>query len=201
MKLKVVQAGDPVLRRASQPLTADEIKSASIRQLIALMRETMRDAPGVGLAAPQIGEAIQLAVIEDRPEYMNGLSSAQLAELQRSPIDFHVIVNPKISILGDSSPEFFEGCLSVTGFAALVRRAAEVRVDCLNEQAEPVTIDAHGWYARILQHEIDHLNGTLYIDRMETRSFTNVENLNRLWKNQTIEEVRSELRLSTKDSR
>ena len=197
MKLKVVQAGDPVLRRASQPLTADEIKSASIQQLIALMRETMRDAPGVGLAAPQVGEPIQLAVIEDRPEYMKGLSSDQLAELQRSPVDFHVIFNPKISVLGDSSLEFFEGCLSVTGFAALVRRAAEVRVDCLNEQAEPVTIDAHGWYARILQHEIDHLNGTLYIDRMETRSFTNVENLNRLWRDQTIEEVRSELRLST----
>jgi peptide deformylase len=127
---------------------------------------------------------------------MKGLSSDQLTELQRSPIDFHVIFNPKISVLGDSPPEFFEGCLSVTGFAALVRRAADVRVEYLNEKAEPVTIDAHGWYARILQHEIDHLNGTLYIDRMETRSFTNVENLNRLWKNHTIEEVRSELRLS-----
>lgn len=193
MKLKIVQAGDPVLRQVSQPLSTDEIKSASISQLIDLMRETMRDTPGVGLAAPQVGAPIQLAVIEDRLEYMKDLSEEQLTERQRSPIDFHVIINPKISIFGESSAEFFEGCLSVAGFAALVRRGANVLVNCLNEQAEPVTIEARGWYARILQHEIDHLNGTLYLDRMETRSFMTGENLNRVWKSRTIQHVRSAL--------
>jgi peptide deformylase len=199
MKLKVVQAGDPVLRQASRPVSADEIKSASMQQLIELMRETMRDSPGVGLAAPQVGESLQLAVIEDRVEYMRDLSPDQLAARQRSPIEFHVIFNPRVSILGDSSAEFFEGCLSVTGYAALVRRSARIRVDCLNEHAEPVTIEAQGWYARILQHEIDHLNGTLYVDRMETRSFTTAENLTRIWKNQAVQKVRSELGLVTEN--
>ncbi|HET6862103.1 MAG TPA: peptide deformylase [Pyrinomonadaceae bacterium] len=196
MKLKIVQAGDPVLRVASRPLTVEEIKSASVQQLIELMRETMRDAPGVGLAAPQIGVGIQLAVIEDREEYQDPASADQLSERHRSPVDFHVIINPTIKISGDSSVEFFEGCLSVAGFAGLVRRGLRVTVNCLNERAEPVTIEAEGWYARILQHEIDHLKGTLYIDRMESRSFTTVENMSRVWNGLTIEQVRTFLNLS-----
>lgn len=196
MKLKIVQAGDPVLRQVSRTLTADEIRSASIQQLIELMKETMRDAPGVGLAAPQIGEPIQLAVIEDRSEYTKGLSADQLTERQRSPVGFHVVINPTISVSAEPSAEFFETCLSLAGFGAVVRRGLNVRVECLNELAEPITIDGCGWYARILQHEIDHLNGTLYIDRMETRSFTTAENFNRTWKNQSIAEVRSGLKLT-----
>src|SRR5262245_61082029 len=141
IKLKIVQTGDPVLRRGTRELSPEEIKSDSIQQLIELMRQTMRAAPGVGLAAPQVGVPLQLAVIEDRPEYMNDYSPAELAERQRKPIDFHVIINPKLSISGDSSVEFFEGCLSVPGFAALVRRGRKVRVECLNERAEPVTIE------------------------------------------------------------
>jgi peptide deformylase len=157
------------------------------------MRDTMRAAPGVGLAAPQIGESIQLAVIEDRVDYIKDISSEQLAERQRSPLDFHVIINPKISIVGGTTVDFFEGCLSVAGFAAIVRRGATVRVECLNERAEPITITAQGWYARILQHEIDHLNGTLYVDRMQTRSFTSTENVDRFLKTRTIEQVRKDL--------
>ena len=84
MKLQIVQAGDPVLRKQARPLTRDEITSPSIKELIELMRETMREAPGVGLAAPQIGLSIQLAVIEDQPEYLAHHSSDELAELQRS---------------------------------------------------------------------------------------------------------------------
>ena len=183
MTLKIVQVGDPILRQAGSPLTPDEIRSASTRQLIDVMRETMREAPGVGLAAPQIGESIQLAVIEDRPEYIKDLSQDQISERQRSSIDFHVIINPVMSIVGNSTAEFFEGCLSLTGFVGVVSRSVRVIVNCLNEHAEPVTIEAEGWYARILQHEIDHLNGTLYIDRMDTRSFATVENINRLGAN------------------
>jgi peptide deformylase len=124
------------------------------------------------------------------------MAADELAERERSPVEFQVIINPKLSIVGSSTAEFFEGCLSVTSFAALVRRASEVRVECLNERAEPMTFAARGWYARILQHEIDHLNGTLYVDRMETRSFMTVENLGRNWGNHTIEQVRSELGLT-----
>lgn len=193
MKLKIVQAGDPVLRTQSRPLTKEEIASPSIQQLIVLMRDAMREAPGVGLAAPQIGVPIQLAVIEDRAEYIDGLSEEELAERQRAAIPFHVIVNPKLSFVDDARAEFFEGCLSVEGFSAIVDRALNVHVECLNERGEEVTIDAHGWYARILQHEIDHLNGTLYIDRMKTRTLTTGENMFRFWADKNIEQVLAEL--------
>ena len=177
MKLKIVQTGDPVLRRQARLLTREEISSPRIQELIELMRETMREAPGVGLAAPQIGESIQLAVIEDRAEYLADLPAEHLAEYERSAVPFHVIINPKLTVVGNALRQFYEGCLSVEGFSAAVDRALDVHVECLNERGEQVTIDAHGWYARILQHEIDHLNGTLYIDRMKTRTFTTLENM------------------------
>jgi peptide deformylase len=189
MKLKIVQTGDPVLRKQSRPLTKEEILSPSIQELIPLMRETMREAPGVGLAAPQIGESIQLAVIEDRATYIKDLSAEELATRQRSAIPFHVIINPKLTVVGKSSAVFFEGCLSVEGYQALVDRALDVRVECMNERGEEVTINAHGWYARILQHEIDHLNGILYIDRMKSRTYTTGENFFRYWIDQSIEDV------------
>lgn len=192
-KLKIVQAGDPVLRKQSRALTKDEIGSPAIQQLIVLMRDTMREAPGVGLAAPQIGLPIQLAVIEDRAEYIEGLSEDELAERQRAAIPFHVIINPTLSSKDDSSVEFFEGCLSVEGFSAIVDRALNVHVECLNERGQETVIDAHGWYARILQHEIDHLNGTLYIDRMKTRTLSTAENMFRFWSERSIEEVLAEL--------
>src|SRR5687767_2698740 len=193
MKLKIVQAGDPVLRKQSRPLTKEEIASPSIKQLIELMREAMREAPGVGLAAPQIGVSLQLAVIEDRAEYIADVSEEDLAERQRAAIPFHVIINPKLSFVDDSSAAFFEGCLSVEGFSAVVDRALNVRVECLNERGEEVTINAHGWYARILQHEIDHLNGTLYVDRMQSRTLTTTENMLQFWSDQTIEQVLAEV--------
>jgi peptide deformylase len=193
MKLKIVQAGDPILRTQSRPLTKEEISSPSIQLLVDLMRDTMHEASGVGLAAPQIGKSIQLAVIEDRVGHVIDLSADQLAERQRSAIPFHVIINPKLSLLDNRSAEFFEGCLSVAGFQAVVERALNVRVECLNERGEPVTINAQGWYARILQHEIDHLNGTLYVDRMKTRTLTTAENMVRFWKDQSIQQVLAEL--------
>lgn len=193
MTLKIVQAGNPVLRKQSRPLTNDEINSPVIQRLIELMRDTMREAPGVGLAAPQIGESIQLAVIEDRSEYIDDLPPEDLAERQRSAIPFHVIINPKLTPLNNASAKFFEGCLSLEGLGAIVDRALNVRVECLNERGEPLTINAHGWYARILQHEIDHLNGTMYIDRMKTRTLTTTENMFHFWKDQSIEQVLAEL--------
>jgi len=193
MKLKIVQAGDPILRKQSRVLSKDEIGSPSLQHLIELMRDAMRDAPGVGLAAPQIGESIQLAVIEDRAGYIADLPADELAERQRAAIPFHVIINPKLSFPDDSSAEFFEGCLSVAGFQAVVDRALNVRVECLNERGEEVTINAQGWYARILQHEIDHLNGTLYIDQMKTRTLTTAENMLRFWNGQSIQQVLAEL--------
>jgi peptide deformylase len=193
MSLQIVQVGDPVLRKQSRPLTREEILSPAIQELIPLMRDTMREAPGVGLAAPQIGQSIQLAVIEDRATYIKDVSAEELAARQRAAIPFHVIINPKLTVVGNSSAVFFEGCLSVEGYQAIVDRALDVRVECLNERGEEVKINAHGWYARILQHEIDHLNGILYIDRMKTRTYTTGENFFQYWMHHPIEDVLSEL--------
>ena len=195
MKLNIVQAGEEVLRSPARTLDRDEILSRTTQDLIENMRETMRNAPGVGLAAPQVGVSLHLAAIEDRAEYHSKLTRAQLAERQRVPVPFHALINPRI-VSSDGGPvEFFEGCLSVSGYVAIVPRAQRVKVEFLNERAEPTTVDAEGWYARILQHEIDHLNGTLYIDRMHSRSFCTVENFERLWKEIPAEIVRQKLRL------
>jgi len=182
MPLKIVQTGERVLRENARPLSIEEIRGDSIQQVIEAMKETMYAAPGVGLAAPQIGLALQLAVIEDRPEYTKDISAEALAARGRRPVPFHVVINPRIVEQSGQAEDFFEGCLSVAGFSAVVPRAHNIVVECLNEKAEPVRIQADGWYARILQHEIDHLNGILYIDRMITRSFTTMENFNHYWK-------------------
>jgi peptide deformylase len=196
VRLKILQTGEPVLRQAARALTAEEIAHPAIQELIAHMRDTMRDAPGVGLAAPQIGLGIQLAVIEDRAEYLTGIAPEVLADRARQPVPFMVLVNPTIVEYSDDTAEFFEGCLSVAGFSALVRRSRRVAVEYLDERAQPRRIEASGWFARILQHEIDHLRGSLYIDRMETRSFTSIENIGRHWKDLPVEAVRAALGLS-----
>jgi peptide deformylase len=178
--LKIVQAGDPVLRTPARPLTPADLATAELQQLIELMRETMRDAPGVGLAAPQVGVPLQLAVIEDVGEN---------AEQERAPVPFHVIASPRLT-LGDELVALHEGCLSVEGFQAVVPRARAVTVEALDHHGAPVTIRASGWYARILQHEIDHLSGALYVDRMRSVSLCSLDNFTRHWKGKTIAEVK-----------
>ena len=190
MKLKLWQAGEAILRQRAHSLTAEQIRSDHVQRLIEWMRETVRDAPGVGLAAPQVGVPIRLAVIEDRPEYLERLPPEHITERHRTPIPFHVVINPELFPDGAETAEFYEGCLSVAGWTALVPRLLKVRVQCLNEKAEPMEIRAEGWYARILQHEIDHLNGVLYVDRMRPRSLSTTENYTRYWKDATPEELR-----------
>ncbi len=195
MVLKIVQTGEPVLRRRARDLTPEEIVGPGVQQLIALMRDTMRDAPGVGLAAPQVGVDVRLAVIEDRAEYQAALSPEELAARERKPVDFHVLINPRLTVEDPTPVEFYEGCLSVSGFSALVRRARGVRVEALDARGQPFSLSASGWYARILQHEIDHLDGTLYVDRMEPRSFTTAENHRRYQASRSVAEVRRALGL------
>ena len=182
MLLKIATVGEPGLRKPAAKISKQEIKRPEIQRLIDSMRETMRDAPGVGLAAPQVGVPLQIAVIEDRSQYHKGVSAKEMALRERRPVGFHVIINPQVELLSEPNVAFFEGCLSLPGFTAIVPRARTVRVTCLNHHGEPKVIKAEGWYARILQHEIDHLNGTLYIDRMKTSTFCSLENYNRHWK-------------------
>ena len=197
MLLKLRQVGEPVLREKARPLSREELLSPSIQDLISSMRETLRDAPGVGLAAPQVGIGIQLAIIEDLPEYWRELSESELKARERNAVPFHVIANPQIVQASDDKVQFFEGCLSLAGFTAIVPRSREVTVECLDSHGEPQRIHASGWYARILQHEIDHLQGMLYLDRMYSRSFMTVENLTRYWKDLPIAEIRSALKIGS----
>lgn len=189
MKLKICQAGEPVLRQVARELSPEEVRSTEVQQLIELMRETMRDAPGVGLAAPQVGESVRIAVIEDPDEYQKTLPANILAERGRTTVPFHVIINPVMKLGESSNTTLFENCLSVNGYAALVPRATSVRVECLNERGVARVIEAQGWYARILQHEIDHLQGTLYVDRMITRSFINMNLYREVWHTKSAEEA------------
>ncbi len=189
MRMKILQVGEAVLRRPAKAVTARELRSREIQDLIDSMRDAMYEAPGIGLAAPQIGISLQIAVIHDKPEYTASALPEFLAARERRPVPFHVIVNPKISFGNGRRLEFFEGCLSLAGFTAVVPRAYEVTVECLDETGDPKVIQASGWYARILQHEIDHLQGKLYIDPMHSQTFMTVDNFNLLWKDKPMEEV------------
>jgi len=191
--LPIVALGSPVLRQVGRDLTPAEILSKDVQQLIERMRETMRRAPGVGLAAPQIGLSMNLAVIEDRPENIEEMEPEERAKKDREAVPFHVLVNPRLEVTDATPARFFEGCLSLSGFVAVVPRASSVRAQALDHLANPVTIDAHGWYARILQHEIDHLNGIVYVDRMETRTFMSADDHALHWAGLPAEIVRGAL--------
>lgn len=191
MLYEIVQVGDPVLRRRARPLAPEEIGTPFVQELIASMRLTMYEAPGVGLAAPQVGESLQVVVVEDEGDHLEMMSAARRGELGRNPLPFAALINPTLEPVGDETDEFFEGCLSVEGYSALVRRHRAVRVRALNPAGRAVTMDLEGWPARILQHELDHLAGVLYIDRMDPRTFTTNDNLGRWWKARSALEVRA----------
>jgi peptide deformylase len=191
--LPIVQLGDPVLRHVARDLTPAEIRGAELNVLIERMRETMCKAPGVGLAAPQIGLGLRLAVIEDQASYVEEMDPDERAAKERDPVPFHVVINPRIEVVDPAPVRFFEGCLSLAGFVAVVPRARAVRVRCLDHAGEPRTIEAHGWYARILQHEIDHLDGVVYVDRMEPRTFMDSDDFAHHWGGEPVELVRAAL--------
>jgi peptide deformylase len=193
MLYDIVQTGDPVLRRPARPLTAEEITTPFVQELIVSMRQTMHAAPGVGLAAPQVGEGLQVVVMEDAGGSPETMSTARREELGRDELPFTVLINPVVEPASEETEEFFEGCLSVSGFSALVRRWRAVTVQALDERGAPVRLQLEGWPARIAQHEADHLAGTLYIDRMDARSFTTTSNLGRHWKSRPAAEIRAAL--------
>jgi len=193
--LDIVQVGTPVLRQAARPLTLDELASPRIQQLIADMRDTMRAAPGVGLAAPQIGESLQLVVIEDPPAYHAKLSAAEMTTREREVVPFQVLVNPVLTVRSEEVVAAFEGCLSFAGFNMIVPRARKVRVEALDENGQRVVKVAAGWYARILQHEVDHLHGIVCCDRMESRTLTTAANFEQHWSRASVDEVRAAVAL------
>jgi peptide deformylase len=180
--LPIVQCGDPVLRRHAEPVDAAALRTGEFRRLIVQMRATMEAAPGVGLAAPQVGVGIQLAVLADGPERWEHVTDDQLAARERTALPFTVLVNPTVTAAdGDGLASFYEGCLSVPGLTGVVARHRSVRVQALDENGQPIDRVFSGWPARIVQHEVDHLGGRLYLDRVETRSLCTTGTYAELW--------------------
>lgn len=154
------------------------------------MIATLRDAPGVGLAAPQVGEALQIIIIEDKAGYHEQIPAAVLKAQGRKSVALRIIVNPVMEILDTELLCFFEGCLSVEGYVAVVPRAQSVRVRGWDRHGRAVTFTASGWAARIIQHEVDHLRGKLYIDSMVPASFMTLKNFNAGWRKALPERIK-----------
>src|SRR5450755_3804466 len=169
--LKIAQLGEPVLRRKADLVDPREIGSARIQTLIDDMIETMHDADGAGLAAPQVYESIQLCVIEvdKNPRYP-----------QFEPIPLTVLINPVVTPLvgnagklaAEDSFQMYEGCLSVPGMRGQVARPRKVRVQALDRAGNTLDFEWESFRAVVVQHETDHLLGTLYVDRADPKTLT-----------------------------
>jgi len=169
---KVARLGHPVLRMPTRALGKQELLSEPVQRLIADMVETMHEYGGVGLAAPQVHESLRLAVIEvDHLDerYKTGISQPLL-----------VIANARVSVLDAAVHGFWEGCLSVPGLRGYVERPRKIRVEYLDQRGEPRTIVAEDFLATVFQHELDHLDGVLYVDKLkEPGRFSFVEEYQR----------------------
>jgi peptide deformylase len=155
--LKVARIGHPVVRGTARDLDEKEIKSRELQRLIDDMIETMHEYDGVGLAAPQIHVPLRLAVLEVPA------SDARA----RDAVPQTVLVNPQVTFLGDEKATMYEGCLSIPDLRGLVPRYRRLRLSALDRKGKPYEIEAVDFHARVIQHECDHLDGTVYIDRME----------------------------------
>ncbi len=156
--LTIITPSNPILRRKARPVS--DPRAPEVQRLIDDMIVTMREAPGVGLAAPQVAEPLRLAVIEYAAEPDDLPEDAEPPEPK-----LYVIINPEITARSEEMVDGAEGCLSIPGYAGNVSRHQAVTVKALNRQGRPIKIKADGWLARIFQHEIDHLDGVLFIDR------------------------------------
>jgi peptide deformylase len=156
MILKVARIGHPVVRGAVRELTRSEVRSADVQRLIDDMVDTMHEYDGVGLAATQVHVPLAVAVIEVEGD----------DERTREAVPLTVLVNPKVTPLGDETVDGWEGCLSIPGLRGVVPRHRRVRLEALDRQGRPWSVDAEDFFARVVQHECDHLRGDVYLDRM-----------------------------------
>lgn len=175
---KVRQIGDPILREVAVPVDQLSLHTAEFKKLLQVMVETMRAANAVGLAAPQIGVGLQVFVMEYTKGHMEtlkkrGFTLDDFRRMQMDIVPLKTFINPEVKVTNSKMVAFKEGCLSVEGFSGVVPRAVEVEVSGLNENGEPVSWKASGWAARIVQHEVDHLRGNIYVDSMVYKSFMN----------------------------
>ena len=156
----ILKMGNPILREVSKPLSKEEIVSDQSKDLVKKMWKVMEQAGGIGLAAPQIGVLKQLAVIRldsNSERYENIEDSEEF-----------VIFNPKLEVLDEKKQGFWEGCLSVPGYRGYVERPRKLKINYLNEKAEEKEVIVEDFLATVFQHELDHLFGFLYVDRLKS---------------------------------
>lgn len=190
MILRITEFGEPVLKEKGALVTDFD---ADLKELVSDMVDTMRDAEGIGLAAQQIGKALQLCVVdvnfENRPpDYFYELDG------KTPPLDLIMpmaLVNPKLELLPSESEYYEEGCLSFPGIQGDVPRPTEVSVVYQDVDGAEHTLRAGGILARVIQHEVDHLNGVLYIDRMERSMVQKIEKKLKRLKRATRDRLKS----------
>ena len=166
--LKIARMGHPALRTPARPVDSAEIQSASIQKLIDDLFETMKEHQGIGLAAPQVHEGLRVFVagVDDRDDPMPRIA----------------LINPEVTPLGRTIEEDWEGCLSIPDIRGRVPRVQEIRVVAVDREGKPVSMTATGLPARVIQHETDHLNGILFLDRMKSAdSLTFFDEYRRYW--------------------
>jgi peptide deformylase len=176
--LKVARMGHPVLRACARPLERQEIKSSRVQTLIDDMIETMLEYRGVGLAAPQVHESVRMfvAFLDENDQVRDR------TEEDRDP-DPIVIINPQLTVVNDETIEDWEGCLSIPDIRGRVPRARSVTVRALDRRANPIEIRESDFSARVVQHETDHLDGVLFVDRMRGfQSLTFLEEYAKYWR-------------------
>jgi len=170
--LKVARMGHPVLRQKAREITKKEIGSPELARVIEDMIETMHEYSGIGLAAPQVHHSVQLALIEFEED------NERYPDMGKQALQ--VLINPKITILDEKEQAYWEGCLSVPEMRGLVHRPRKIRVDYLDQKGAKKHVVAQGFLATVFQHELDHLAGTLYIDKIkDTRNLAFIEEYNR----------------------
>jgi peptide deformylase len=188
--LTVLQSQDKFLRTTCIPVPITQIHNTRHRTLIGDMREILETAPAVGLAAPQIGVSEQLIVIQDKKEWMRGISRRAKNSRSRKPFPFTALFNPVIIARSPKTATFFEGCLSIPDTLGAVSRSLRIRVLYLDEEANEKTTWFEGWQARIIQHEIDHLIGILFTDIAYPGSIMDVKRfLAHNWRERTSAEI------------
>lgn len=186
---EICMAGDEILRRVADPLTPEEIGSAAIRDLVKRMRRILGETVGVGLAAPQVGVSKRVICVEVRETRTIMYDRAQFAAMERVPVPFTVLINP---VTIDASAEqrvFFENCLSASAYCAAVTRSRHLTVDYLDLNGQKQRLHAMGWLARILQHEMDHLDGVLCLDKMIPRTLVSRISFAARWSREPVEDV------------
>ncbi len=173
MILKVARLGHPVLRQKAKPVPLQKISSPVIQNFIRNLIQTMQEYDGVGIAAPQVHVSVQIAVI--------GVDGNR--RYPKAPkIPLIVLINPKVKPLSSQKDLDWEGCLSVDGFRGLVPRWHSVEVEAYNPKGEKIHLKAIGFFARVVQHEWDHLRGRVYLDRMRDLStLTHLTEYARYW--------------------